>query len=48
MNNNIAIKVENVSKKYCKTLKRSMIYGINDIGKNMIGELLELPKRRNQ
>ncbi len=33
----IAIKVENVSKKYCKSLKRSMIYGIEDIAKNSLG-----------
>ncbi len=33
----IAIKVENASKKYCKSLKRSMYYGINDIGRNMFG-----------
>jgi len=33
----IAIKVEHVSKKYCKSLKQSMFYGVQDIGKNMIG-----------
>ncbi len=37
MNDNIAIKVEHINKKYCKSLKRSMIYGIEDIGKNMFG-----------
>jgi len=37
MKNDIAIKVENVSKKYCKTLKRSMLYGISDISRNLIG-----------
>jgi len=37
MNDDIAIKVENVSKKYCKTLKRSMLYGISDIGRNTLG-----------
>ncbi len=31
------ILVENVSKKYCKSLKRSMLYGISDITKNMLG-----------
>jgi len=35
--NDVAIKVENVSKKYCKSLKRSMIYGIRDITKNVFG-----------
>jgi ABC-type polysaccharide/polyol phosphate transport system ATPase subunit len=33
----IVIKVEQVSKKYCKSLKRSMLYGIEDIGRNMVG-----------
>lgn len=37
MDNDIAIKVENVSKKYCKSLKRSMLYGIKDIGRNTLG-----------
>lgn len=34
---NIAIKIEHVSKKYCKSLKRSMLYGVQDIGRNTIG-----------
>ncbi len=37
MNNETAIKVENVSKKYCRSLKKSMIYGIRDITKNAFG-----------
>lgn len=37
MNNNITIKVENVSKKYCKFLKGSMLYGMKDIGRNTLG-----------
>ena len=37
MNNEVAIKVEHISKKYCKSLKRSMLYGIKDIARNMIG-----------
>lgn len=37
MNSDIAIKVENVSKKYCKSLKHSMLYGVMDIGKNIFG-----------
>jgi len=32
-----AIKVENVAKKYCKGLKKSMLYGLEDIGRNSIG-----------
>ena len=36
MKDDIAIKVEHVSKKYCKSLKRSMVYGVMDIVKNMV------------
>ncbi len=36
MNNDFAIKVENVSKKYCKSLKMSMLYGIKDITRNSL------------
>jgi lipopolysaccharide transport system ATP-binding protein len=32
-----AITVEHVSKKYCRSLKRSMLYGISDIGRNILG-----------
>ncbi len=37
MNDKVAIKVEHVSKKYCKSLKRSMLYGVKDIGRNILG-----------
>jgi len=37
MDDDIAIKAEHVSKKYCKSLKRSMLYGIKDIGRNALG-----------
>ncbi len=37
MNDGIVIKIEDVSKKYCKSLKRSMLYGIKDIGRNVLG-----------
>jgi len=37
MDKETVISVENVSKKYCKSLKRSMYYGAMDIGRNMIG-----------
>jgi len=33
----VAIKVEHISKKYCKSLKRSMLYGVEDIGRNIVG-----------
>jgi lipopolysaccharide transport system ATP-binding protein len=32
-----AVRVEGVSKKYCKSLKRSMLYGIKDIARNTFG-----------
>ena len=31
------IVVEGVSKKYCKSLKRSMVYGLSDMGRNFFG-----------
>ncbi|NQT22388.1 MAG: ATP-binding cassette domain-containing protein [Candidatus Omnitrophica bacterium] len=37
MDERLAIKVQSISKKYCKTLKRSMIYGLIDIGRNVLG-----------
>ncbi len=37
MDNNVAIKLEHVSKKYCKDIKDSMIYGMTDIGRNLVG-----------
>ena len=33
----VLIKAEGVSKKFCKNLKRSMLYGIQDIAKSMVG-----------
>ena len=37
MTNDSVIRVENVSKKYCRELKHTMLYGIQDIAKNAIG-----------
>ena len=37
MDNCFAVQVEHVSKKYCKSLKRSMLYGVRDIGRNILG-----------
>jgi lipopolysaccharide transport system ATP-binding protein len=37
MKNDILIKVENVSKKFSRDLKKSLWYGIQDIGKDLIG-----------
>lgn len=33
----VLVRVEDVSKKFCKSLKQSMMYGIKDIGRSMIG-----------
>jgi ABC-type polysaccharide/polyol phosphate transport system ATPase subunit len=37
LSSEVAIRVEHVSKKYCKSLKRSMLYGVEDIGRNIVG-----------
>ncbi|MFC1667675.1 ABC transporter ATP-binding protein [Candidatus Omnitrophota bacterium] len=37
MNSDIAIKVDNVSKKFCKKLKKSMLYGTMDVTRNALG-----------
>lgn len=37
MNGSSPIQVENVSKKYGRSIKRTMLYGLQDIGKNMMG-----------
>lgn len=37
MDDDVSIAVEQVSKKYCKTLRRSMLYGLEDLSRNMIG-----------
>lgn len=37
MDEDFAVVVDKVSKKYCKSLKRSMMYGIHDIGRNLMG-----------
>jgi lipopolysaccharide transport system ATP-binding protein len=41
------IKVENVSKKFCKSLKRSMIYGMQDISRNILGLNSKSDKLKN-
>lgn len=37
MNDDTIIKVEHASKKFCKDLKDSMVYGMVDIGRNLVG-----------
>ena len=36
-NDDVAVSVRNVSKKFCKTLRRSMAYGIADLSRNLAG-----------
>lgn len=48
MDNGIAIEVSSVSKKYCKSLKRSMYYGITDILRNSVGLQSNSAILRNQ
>jgi lipopolysaccharide transport system ATP-binding protein len=43
MDDDTAITVDHISKKYCKSLKRSMLYGVVDIGRNTLG-LSSLPQ----
>lgn len=44
----LLVKVEGVSKKFCKNLKRSMLYGLQDIAKNMIGVPLKSDNLRSE
>lgn len=37
MNDAFVVTAENISKKYCKSLRRSMFYGMADIGRNLLG-----------
>ena len=41
------IRVENISKKFCKSLKRSMVYGMQDISRNILGMNSKPDKLRN-
>jgi len=37
MDDDVAIAIEGVSKKYCKSLQRSMLYGLEDVSRNALG-----------
>ncbi len=37
MDSDIAIRIDHVSKKYCRSLQRTMLYGLGDITRNMFG-----------
>lgn len=42
----VLLRVEGVSKKFCKTLKRSMLYGMKDITESMLGMAPETDRLR--
>ncbi|MEZ4221722.1 MAG: ABC transporter ATP-binding protein [Polyangiaceae bacterium] len=37
MEDDVAVRVEGVHKKYCRSLRRSMLYGLKDLGRNAVG-----------
>lgn len=37
-NTEVVISAENVSKKFCRDLKRSLIYGLQDIATELVGD----------
>ncbi|MBU1055284.1 MAG: ABC transporter ATP-binding protein [Proteobacteria bacterium] len=37
LDNEVVVSIRNVSKKFCKKLRRSMAYGITDLSKNLVG-----------
>jgi len=37
MSDDVLVKVEGVSKKFCRSLKRSLWYGVQDVASEMIG-----------
>lgn len=48
MDTDLAVSVEHVSKKYCKSLKKSMLYGMQDIGRNLLGRSSNSHVLRNE
>ena len=44
MADEVLVRVENVSKKYCRSLKRSMLYGVEDIAR----DILHLPSQSSR
>ncbi len=44
----VAVRIDRVSKKYCKSLRRSMLYGMQDICRNMIGMGTRSDRTRKQ
>src|SRR5690606_27357656 len=46
MDDDVVIKVENLNKKFCRSLKRSMAYGFIDMTKNLLGRPTNQSKLR--
>jgi lipopolysaccharide transport system ATP-binding protein len=44
----MAVLVERVSKKYCRSLKHSMLYGLSDVARNMVGMRANSGQLRDQ
>lgn len=47
LSDDIVVSVKNVSKKFCKHLRRSMAYGIADLSKNLVGMKPDCTELRN-
>jgi len=43
----VVIRVEGVSKKYCRSIKKSIVYGLADIGRNVVGLSSQPGRLRN-
>jgi lipopolysaccharide transport system ATP-binding protein len=48
MENEILVKVESVSKKFCRSLKRSLWYGVQDVGAELFGRAKKPVLRKNE
>lgn len=48
MDNDILVQVEGVSKKFCRNLRRSLYYGVQDIGSELLGRAKNGALRRDE
>ena len=48
MNNNTLIQVESISKKFCRNLKRSLWYGVQDISTELLGQTRKPNLRKDE
>jgi ABC-type polysaccharide/polyol phosphate transport system ATPase subunit len=47
MSNDAIISVENIGKKFCRSLKRTLVYGVQDISRDVFGRTPESAELRN-